>query len=173
MSGPAMMGGQAEASSQMMGSGGYHFSTSTCAAPSDLPGTTVQVMLGDMGLTRMMTGTPQWGAHMMLRTDVDSVPEGEISVVAANRGWRTHELVILSLPDGQSAGRRAVGPDGRVDESGSLGEASSSCAGGAGDGITAGSVGWTTVTLAPGRYEVLCNLPQHYGDGMWQELDVT
>jgi hypothetical protein len=67
----------------------------------------------------------------------------------------------------------APGSDGKVDETGSLGEASASCAGGAGDGITAHSVGWTTITLQPGRHELVCNLPNHYTDGMYQELDVT
>jgi len=27
--------------------------------------------------------------------------------------------------------------------------------------------------LAPGRYELICNLPNHYADGMYQELVVT
>ena len=54
-----------------------------------------------------------------------------------------------------------------------MGEASKKCAAGTGDGITAGSVGWTTVTLARGRYELICNLVNHYADGMHQELTVT
>jgi len=29
------------------------------------------------------------------------------------------------------------------------------------------------VTLPPGRYELICNLPNHYADGMYQELVVT
>ena len=87
-------------------------------------------------------------------------------------GWRTHELVILPLPAGAQAGQRVPGSDGKVDESGSLGEASASCAAGSGEGISAGAVGWTTVTLPAGRYELVCNLPNHYADGMRQELDV-
>ena len=85
--------------------------------------------------------------------------------MACNKGWRTHELVILPLAGGAVAGQRLPGPDGKVNETGSLGEASNSCAGAAGDGIKAGTVGWTTVTLAPGRYELACNLPNHYADG--------
>lgn len=53
----------------------------------------------------------------------------------------------------------------------SLGESSN--AAGTGDGITSGRVGWTTVTLKPGHYELLCNLANHYADGMYQELIVT
>ena len=88
-------------------------------------------------------------------------------------GWRTHELVVLPLADGAAAGQRVPGADGKVDETGSLGEVSNSCAAGAGDGITAGAVGWTTVTLSPGRYELVCNLQNHYANGMYQELVVS
>ncbi len=31
----------------------------------------------------------------------------------------------------------------------------------------------TTLTLTPGRYELLCNIAGHYGSGMYTELDVT
>jgi uncharacterized cupredoxin-like copper-binding protein len=159
--------------SAMMGSAptGYHLSRLTCSAPPT-PGTRVDVVLGDMGLTSMMGGVAPMGQRMMLRAVPATVSAGQVSLVVANMGWRTHELVILPLPAGQTAGHRVVGSDGKLDETGSLGEASSSCAAGTGDGITAGSVGWTTVTLAPGRYELVCNLPNHYADGMYQEIDV-
>ena len=56
--------------------------------------------------------------------------------------------------------------DGRVDETGSVGEGSRSCDAGAGDGLAAGSAGWTTLQLPAGRYELVCNLPGHYAAGM-------
>jgi uncharacterized cupredoxin-like copper-binding protein len=151
---------------------GYHFSRLTCAAPA-LPGRGVTVMVGDMGMTHMMNGTAPLGAPMMLRAQPSSVPAGPVSLVVENVGWRTHELVVLSLAPGAVVGQRAIGADGKVDESGSLGEASASCRAGSGDGIDSGAVGWTTLTLQPGRYELVCNLPNHYADGMRQELDVT
>ena len=83
------------------------------------------------------------------------------------------EVVILPLADGQSAGQRIPGSNGKVDEAGSLGEASKSCAAGAGEGVTSGSVTWVTVTLNPGRYEFVCNLKNHYANGMHQEVVVT
>jgi uncharacterized cupredoxin-like copper-binding protein len=161
--GPAMMGGGSL----------YQYSPMTCSAPVGLPGRTVQVTLADMGITQMMGGTAPIGAHMMLRADPATVAAGRVSLVAVNVGWRTHELVILALASGRSAGQRVPGSDGKVDEAGSVGEASASCGAGAGDGIQAGTAGWTTVTLAPGRYELVCNLPNHYADGMHQELVVT
>ena len=176
--GSGMMGagGNSTASSTgvgMMGGTGYHFARVTCSAPRSLPGRIVNVTLADMGMTQMMGGTAPLGAHMMLRISPATVPAGQISLVASNMGWRTHELVILPLAAGAAAGQRVPGGDGKVAEAGSLGEASHSCANGAGDGITSGSVGWTTLTLPPGRYELVCNLSNHYADGMYEQLAVT
>ncbi|WP_166788289.1 MULTISPECIES: sulfocyanin-like copper-binding protein [Cryobacterium] len=56
---------------------------------------------------------------------------------------------------------------------GSLGEASTTNGQGAGEGITPGAASWVTMDLAPGRYEVLCNLPGHYPAGMYSELTVS
>lgn len=160
--------------SGMMGGGsGYVYSRLTCSAPTSLPGRTVAVMLADMGMTRMMSGTAPMGAHMQLIASPATAPAGQVSLVASNVGWRTHELVILPLAAGAVAGQRVPGTDGKVTETGSLGEASNSCAAGSGEGIRAGTVGWTTVTLAPGHYELICNLSNHYADGMRQELVVT
>ena len=92
--------------SGMMGSGSvYHYSKLACTAPADLPGRTVNVRLGDMGMTQMMGGTAPLGAHMMLRAVPGTVAAGRVSLVATNIGWRTHELVILPL----AAGNRPAG----------------------------------------------------------------
>jgi uncharacterized cupredoxin-like copper-binding protein len=155
------------------GGSGYSYSRLTCSAPTSLPGWRVTVMLADMGMNRMMSGGAPRGARMMLHAVPVTAPDGEISFVAENMGWRTHELVVLPLGAGAVAGGRVPGSDGKVDENNSLGEASNSCASGAGDGINAGTVGWVTLTLAPGRYELVCNQANHYADGMWQELDVS
>lgn len=152
---------------------GTHLAHTTCSAPRSLPGHIVKVTLTDMGMPRMMGGSAPLGAHMMLRVSPATIPTGQITVVASNLGWRAHELVILPLPGGAPAGQRVPTGDGKVAETGSLGEASNSCGTGAGNGITSGSVSWTTVTLPPGRYELICNLPNHYTDGMYQALVVT
>jgi uncharacterized cupredoxin-like copper-binding protein len=152
---------------------GYHYSRLSCSAPATRAGSAVTVVLGDMGMTRMMSGKAPLGARMMLMARPSVVPAGEVSFVVQNMGWRTHELVVLPLSAGAVVGTRSPGADGTVDESESLGEASASCAGGSGEGITSGAVGWVTLTLRPGRYELICNLPNHYADGMRQELDIT
>lgn len=139
--------------------------SSTCAAPA-LPGQTVAVTLADMGGGMM-------GQRRMMRVVATPlrVAPGDLSFRVWNAGATLHELVVLPLPS-TGAGSRTNGPDGRVDETGSLGEASASCAEGGGDGIAPGAVGWVTLKLAAGRYELICNLPGHYARGMFTELDV-
>jgi uncharacterized cupredoxin-like copper-binding protein len=158
----------------MMGApSGYLYSRLSCAAPAALPGRRVTVVLADMGMSRMMGGPAPLGVHMMLATMPATAPAGTVTLVAQNLGWRDHELVVLPLAPGQSAGQREVGTDGRVDEAGSLGEASADCAAGGGEGIPAGAASWVTLTLPAGRYELVCNLPNHYADGMYAMLTVT
>lgn len=161
----------------MMNSGtstmsGYTYSSLTCTVPST-NATTVHVVLADMGMRSMMSGTAPMNAHMMLRSTPATLHAGAVTFAATNRGWRTHELVILPLAAGATAGHRIPGRDGKISEAGSLGEASTPCGAGPGSGISAGSASWTTITLPAGRYELVCNLPNHYADGMRQELNVT
>lgn len=78
----------------------------------------------------------------------------------------------------QFPGQRPIGPDGNVDEAGSLGEATRTCGPDQGDeqtpnpGIAPGATGWTTINPPPGRYELICNVAGHYAAGMYAELDV-
>lgn len=138
---------------------------SSCLVPN-LPGSKVDVVVADMGA---MMG----GGRMMLRAAPSTVRAGEVSVVVRNQGMQTHEVVVLPLAGTTPAGSRVSGSDGSVDESGSVGEVSATCASGKGDGIASGATGWTTLTLAPGRYEIVCNEPGHYQSGMFQELNVV
>lgn len=155
------------------GAGGYRWSRTTCEVPTSVPGTPVSVMLGDMGMAQMMGGQAPTGDQMMLRAVPMMVRHGTVTLVAYNRGWRVHELVVLPLGPDRAAGEREVGGDGKVDEAGTLAEASSTCEAGHGEGIAAGSAGWVTVDLPAGRYELVCNLENHYADGMRQVLVVT
>lgn len=152
---------------------------SSCTMPS-LPGATVDVTETDLGAGMMggYSGGGGYGYGMMsgamrIQVSPTSVAAGTVSFKVANDGSITHELVVLPLADGTQVGQRAVGSDGKVAEDASLGEASSTCAAGAGEGIAAGSDGWVTLTLEPGRYELVCNIAGHYAAGMFAELDVT
>jgi uncharacterized cupredoxin-like copper-binding protein len=142
-----------------------------CSAPS-LPGTVIDVQLMNMG-GPMMRGAPMMGGTMRVAVDRTQVPAGTVSFRVVNVGNLVHELVVLPLSGGASAGQRSIDADGRVDEAGSLGEASTSCGSGAGDGIEPGSVSWTTLQLTAGYYELVCNLPGHYGAGMHATLHVV
>jgi uncharacterized cupredoxin-like copper-binding protein len=140
----------------------------SCRAPA-LPGAVVDVRLLDMGA--MMGGGMMRGRAMRVLGQPSVVPAGTVSFRAFNAGSVTHELVVLPLPPG-GVGTRATGPDGRVSEAGSLGEASAPCGEGAGDGIRPGTWSWVSLELAAGSYELVCNLPGHYARGMYTELDV-
>ncbi len=146
-----------------------------CTVPN-LPGTVVHVTLtnagGPMFGGPMMGGGNARGGMMRLTVDTATVPHGSISFVATNAGSINHELLVLPLPDKQIVGTRSLLGDGRVDERASLGEASNSCGPGAGDGIAPGDSSWLTLSLAPGRYELICNLPGHYAAGMYTQLTV-
>lgn len=117
----------------------------------------------------MMSQTPMRAA---LVATPSTVPAGRVSFIVANTGALVHELIILPLP-ADGPGTRPTGTDSKIDESQSLGGSSRSCAGGTGDGIAPGSTGWTTVTLMPGRYELVCDQPWHYAAGMFDVLTVT
>jgi uncharacterized cupredoxin-like copper-binding protein len=141
-----------------------------CVPPS-LSGSVVRVSLHNMGRS---AGHGMMGAGAMsLTADRSTVSSGKVSFLVSNIGSVAHELIVLPLRGSALAGSRAVGGDSRVDESSSLGEASASCTRGEGDGILPGASGWVTLTLRPGRYELLCNLAGHYEAGMYTQLTVT
>ncbi len=139
--------------------------TTTCTPPA-FPGQAVDVILTSMG------GGMMGGHAMGLSVSPSTVGSSDVSFVVRNLGSEVHELVILPLASGEP-GTRPVGPDDGVRETGSLGEASTACGEGAGEGIPPGSTSWVTLHLNPGRYELICNLPGHYAGGMFAELDVT
>lgn len=145
-----------------------------CTAP-ELHGTVVHVTLTDAGQGASegaegpMAG-PMGPGAMRILLDRDEVPAGTVSFEVANTGTLVHEMVVLPLAAGSSAGDRPVGSDDRVSEAGALGESSKTCGYGAGPGITPGGLGWVTLKLRPGAYELVCNYPGHYEAGMYARL---
>jgi uncharacterized cupredoxin-like copper-binding protein len=161
--------------------GGIGFLSGSSPATPSLPGTVVNVSLTDMGGSMMgqrggMMGQGRGmmsGGSMRLSANHATVPHGTVSFLATNGGSINHEMVILPLPASQSLGARPTGADAKADEAGSLGEASNTNGKGAGQGVAPGAASWTTITLAPGQYELVCNLPNHYAAGMYTHLTVT
>ena len=172
-----------------MGNPGSPFLTAppSCDVPA-LPGAVVDVILADMPGTMM---GQEWGPAMMgpgpTRSaragappdtrcqacddepfaEPTTVPQGQVSFRVVNRGAWIHELAVLPLGSGQNIGQRRIEADNQVDESASLGHVEGSCGADKGDGIVPGATGWTTITLAPGRYELVCNIAGHYRAGMY------
>ncbi len=142
-----------------------------CTAP-ELAGTVINVTASDMGGT-MMGGSGMMRGSMLLTADRATVAGGEVSFLVTNTGNIPHEMMIIPLAETQFAGTRPVGRDGKIDERGSLAEAAATCAEGEGKGLLPSTAGWITLDLAPGRYELFCNLPGHYWAGMYTHLTVT
>jgi len=180
-----------------LGNPGRPFLTAppSCDVPA-LPGTVVDVTLTDMPGTMMGPGTgpammglpprgqygpgapapgyPWPGMRMMsLALSSTTVPQGQVSLRVVNGGAWIHELAVLPLESGQNIGQRRIAADNKVDESASLGHVEGSCGADEGDGLVPGASGWTTITLAPGRYELICNIAGHYRAGMYSRLEVT
>ncbi len=137
-------------------------------APTHPAGTIVHVTLGDGGSSMMGGGTLMMA---YLNASPEVVNAGDVTFVATNVGALTHEFLVLPAPrDG--VGTRAIQSDGKINEATSLGEASTSCGRGPGGGISPGATSWVTLHLSPGSYELLCDEPWHYANGMYQGFTV-
>jgi uncharacterized cupredoxin-like copper-binding protein len=88
------------------------------------------------------------------------VPAGDVLVVMRNHGPDTHELIMVrsrSLPlrrDGLTVDEEALSAVASV------------------EGAGPGHVGQVRLHLAPGRYELFCNMAGHFMAGMHAELVV-
>ena len=140
----------------------------TSCQPSHEADQVVQVGLYDGG------GDTMGQAPMMLRlvSSPSSISAGQVTFVVTNHGALNHEFLVLPMP-ADGVGTRPVGSDGKIDEAQSLGEASTSCGAGPANGISTGSRSWITLTLRPGNYELLCDVPWHYANGMYAAFTVS
>jgi uncharacterized cupredoxin-like copper-binding protein len=164
-SGPSMMSGATRP-----GSGSVPSSSPAAPRPS---GRVVNVSLTDSGGPMGEGNGPMHPGAMGLSADQTSMPHGTVSFVVTNAGAVKHEMVILPMDASQVAGTRPFGGDAKVAEADSLGAASNSGGSGSGEGIEPGASSRVTVTLAAGRYELVCNLMGHYVSGMYRQLTVT
>ena len=93
-----------------------------------------------------------------------SVPAGEVQLAVGNRGPDAHELIIVRAHS-SSLPLRADGST--VDE-----DALDAVTAGTLEPGDPGSVRDLQVDLAPGRYEMFCNMSGHYLGGMHRDLVV-
>jgi uncharacterized cupredoxin-like copper-binding protein len=98
--------------------------------------------------------------------DVTSVPAGEVMFDLTNVGDEIHELIVIKS-DMDTASLPPSASRGQVDEA-AIGEYI-----GGWEDVQPGAMASGTLTLAPGRYVLLCNLTDHYARGMVSTLQVN
>ena len=136
--------------------------------------TVVTVQLWDKGAeTPMMTnlgyaapGLDTSKATMGVKLSRPSAPAGVVTFKVTNLSKDTiHEMIVMYMQDPTKA-LPYIDNENRVDEdkAGDKGEVSE---------LDPGKSGSLTVTLDPGKYLVICNVPGHYAAGMWTEFEVT
>jgi len=103
---------------------------------------------------------------MSMVLDLDHVAAGTVTFHVKNLSKvYIHEMVVVPVTD-----VKAVLPYDKAakrikeDELKALGEVSE---------LKPGKSGDLTVTLAPGTYRLVCNVPDHFHHGMWVDLTVT
>jgi uncharacterized cupredoxin-like copper-binding protein len=89
-------------------------------------------------------GKPQ---EFSLVPSVPSVAAGKVTFTVTNSGQVLHEMVVVPAPGGSQSLKQ---PDGTASEDGTLGEAPD---------VEVGKTTTFTVTMKPGKYSLLCNLP--------------
>jgi uncharacterized cupredoxin-like copper-binding protein len=92
---------------------------------------------------------------------VRAVAAGKVTFVVRNAGTMKHEFVVIRT----NAAARALPMKGnQASEAGAKGEI---------EGVQPGATKRLTLTLAPGKYVVICNLPGHYKKGQYAALVVA
>jgi hypothetical protein len=86
-------------------------------------------------------------------------PRGKVRFVVTNIGTVKHEFVVLKTA--KPAGNLLKGKE--ADESGAVGEI---------DGVPPGQAKTLNLTLKPGHYSLICNLPGHYKTGQFADFYV-
>lgn len=147
------------------------FVLSLAAVPA-AAGTVVHAFLWDSGADTVMTtglgageGGDKLTATMGIAVSATEIPAGEVTFEVTNVSKAmVHEMLVVPLAAGEVKPPYDVAEqEVNEDEANSQGEVSETDPGGTGS---------LTVTLKPGRYMLVCNLPGHYEAGMWTYLTV-
>ena len=95
-----------------------------------------------------------------------TIPAGQVTLQIANEGSQAHELLVFATSLDPTAFPKAA--DGSVDEEGQGMDKISD-----GENLDPGGSQTRTVDLTkPGRYVLLCNLPDHFAQGMYTTVTV-
>jgi uncharacterized cupredoxin-like copper-binding protein len=92
---------------------------------------------------------------------VVTASSGQVTFSVTNDGKETHEMVVLRTDE---APANLPMENGEVDEASSVGEVADLAVGDSKD---------LTLTLKPGNYVLICNLPGHYVSGMHTAFTVS
>lgn len=134
----------------------------------------VQVSLWDkganvqmpMGLAYAVPGLDVTKATMGIKALPGTVKAGKVTFKVTNDSRDTvHEMIVMSLAN-PGKPLPYIASESRVDEdkAGDKGEVSE---------LEPGKSGALTVDLKAGKYLLICNVPGHYGAGMWTEFTVA
>jgi uncharacterized cupredoxin-like copper-binding protein len=94
--------------------------------------------------------------EMFVRPGAQVIKAGKVTFSVANTGKLTHEMIVSRLPV-------KVKPNGQANEANSVGEVPE---------LQPGSSGKVTLKLAPGTYQLFCNVPGHYAAGQHTSITV-
>jgi uncharacterized cupredoxin-like copper-binding protein len=117
-------------------------------------GTAVAVAVGETDATTMF-----------MRVSQSSVPGGSVTFTITNEGQKEHEFEVFKTET--SAADFAVGGDDKAVDPADAEELAEE------EGIEPGETRTLTLDLEPGHYALICNEPEHYGQGMFADLSVT
>ena len=92
-----------------------------------------------------------------------TVKAGKVTFIVTNKGAITHEMNVIRVPTTSAVLAKGKSA-GQVLEKGKIAAV---------EGLEAGKTGRVTVTLQPGTYQLFCNIPGHYMNGMRTAIKVT
>lgn len=124
------------------------------AEVGDGDGTAVAVSLGETDATTMF-----------MRLSESSVPAGSVTFTITNEGQEEHEFEVFKTET--SAGEFGIGADDKAEDPADAEELAEE------EEIEPGETRTLTLDLEPGHYALICNEPEHYGQGMYADLTVT
>jgi uncharacterized cupredoxin-like copper-binding protein len=105
-------------------------------------------------------------ADFSIELSTDTLPAGDLSLSASNAGPTTHEFEVFSMPADTDLDAIEI-----VDDIADVGAAGLTVIDEVED-IVAGTTAELDLSLQPGSYAVICNLPEHYAQGMHASFTV-
>jgi uncharacterized cupredoxin-like copper-binding protein len=105
-------------------------------------------------------------ADFSIELSTDTLPAGDLTFAASNAGPSTHEFEVFSMPADTDLDQLEIVNDvANVDAAGMtvVDEI---------EDIVAGTSAELNLSLEPGTYAVICNLPEHFAQGMHASFTV-